>query len=276
MNSEVKQYRVFGANINGSITGGKRIAVIESADSSQYVALAMESGAPLTAFVAARDETAVTVRYFRKDGAEKPESDSGALVVAHHVSSGVGCRVVAPGGTLEVTSEDGAYWSAQGDHHVLPARLREDVWLEALQVSLAQRDSGLEVLCAGTLEKHNLIVPVWEDALNRLKPKFDLLTAHLLETGINGVILAAFGANRAHVHYRFFAPHRGIVEDNAGSYTLATLCGYLASLAVGGAYNLGGSQGYATGKPSSLRAKYIAASTTALAVSVGGAVQEVV
>ncbi|NJK46470.1 MAG: hypothetical protein HC933_21455 [Pleurocapsa sp. SU_196_0] len=159
MNSESKQYRVFGANINGSITGGKRIAVIQSADSSRYAALALDSGAPLTAFVSARDEATVNVRYFKKDGSEKPESDSGALVVAHHVSSGGGCRVVAPGGTLEVTAEEGAYWSAQGDHHVLPARLGEDAWLEALQVSLAQRDSGLEVLCAGSLEKHNLIVP---------------------------------------------------------------------------------------------------------------------
>ena len=271
----MKQYRVFGANIGGSITGGKRVAVVEAATSSEFVVQAMASGAPLTAFITARDAESVTVRFFKKDGAEKLESDSGALVVAHHAGIDA-CRVVTPGGALEVRLEDGARWSAQGDHHVLPARLAESDWLAALQVSNAQRDNGLEVLCAGSLAKHNLIVPIWEDALNRLKPDWDLLTARLSETGINGAILAAFGTNRSHVDFRFFAPHRGLREDNAGSYSLASLCGYLAPLAINGTYNLSASQGYATGKPSSLRAKYIARNAVAIAVSIGGMVEEIV
>jgi PhzF family phenazine biosynthesis protein len=275
----MKQYRVFGANIGGSITGGKRVAVVDSAVSSspalsEHSALAMASGAPLTAFITAQDASSVTVRFFKKDGTEKLESDSGALVIAHHVGMDT-CRVIAPGGALEVRLEDGARWSAQGDHHVLPARLSEEAWLAALQVSQAQRDTGLEVLCAGSLEKHNLIVPVWEDALNRLKPDWELLSAHLEETGINGAILAAFGTNRAQVNFRFFAPHKGLREDNAGSYSLASLCGYLAPLAVNGTYNLSASQGYATGKPSSLRAKYIARNAVALNVNVGGTVEEI-
>jgi predicted PhzF superfamily epimerase YddE/YHI9 len=271
----MKQYRVFGTNIGGSVTGGKRVVVIDSAASGEFAAQAMSSGAPLTAFITVQETSSVTVQFFRKDGTEKSESDSGALVVAHHVGMDA-CRVVAPGGALEVKFEEGARWSAQGDHHVLPARLAESDWLAALQVSDAQRDRALEVLCAGSLEKHNLIVPVWEDALNRLKPNWDLLAARLEETGINGAILASFGANRSHVNFRFFAPHKGLREDNAGSYSLASLCGYLAPLAVNGTYNLSAAQGYATGKPSSLRAKYIARNAVAIAVGVGGTVEEVV
>lgn len=272
--SHLKQYRVFGALIGSSVTGGKRIAVCDASSSdTDFAAAATASGAPLTAFILARDEASVTVRFFKKDGSEKLESDSGALVVAHHVD--MGCRVVMSAAALTVKLEDGAYWSAQGEHHVLPAKRPEADWLEALQIAQPQRDSELDVLCAGSLEKHNLIVPIWDDALNRLKPDWDVLAARLEESGINGAIVAAFGANRSHVNFRFFAPHKGLREDNAGSYSLASICGYLAPLAVNGVYNLSAGQGYATGKPSSLRAKYIVRDATALAVNVGGTVEEI-
>jgi predicted PhzF superfamily epimerase YddE/YHI9 len=271
---QAKQYRVFGATINNSVTGGKRVAVLEIPSDADFGAIARETGVPLTAFITAKDADSVNVRYFNKDGSEKPESDSAALVVAHHLG-GVR-RVVAPGGTLEVTRDEDLYWTAQGEHHVLPPQRSEDEWLAALNVSQTQRERDLEVLCAGSPEKHNVIVPVWEDALNRLKPDWDMLAELLEGSGVNGAILAAFGANRSHVNFRFFAPHRGLKEDNAGSYSLATLCGYLAPLAVNGTYNLGASQGFATGKPSSLRAKYTVRNATALMVRVGGAVVEVV
>ncbi len=271
--SEFKQYRVFGALIGLSVTGGKRVAVMDASSDTDFAAAATASGAPLTALIVARDDQGVTVRFFKKDGSEKLESDSGALVVAHHI--GAGCRVVMTDGELTVKLEDGAYWSGQGEHHVLPAKRPEAEWLEALQIAQPQLDTALEVLCAGSLAKHNLIVPIWDDALNRLKPDWDLLSNRLEESGINGAIVAAFGANRSHVNFRFFAPHKGLREDNAGSYSLASLCGYLAPLAVNGVYNLSAGQGYATGKPSSLRAKYIVRDATALAVNVGGTVEEI-
>lgn len=271
--SDSKQYRVYGALIGASVTGGKRVAVMDAEADTDLAAAAGASGAPLTAFILARDDLSVTVRFFKKDGSEKLEGDSGALVVAHHV--GMGRRVVMPASELTVKMEDGAYWSGQGEHHVLPAKRSEDQWLEALQIAHSQRDTGLEVLCAGSLEKHNLIVPIWDDALNRLKPDWDVLAARLEESNINGAIVAAFGANRSHVNFRFFAPHKGLREDNAGSYSLASICGYLAPLAVNGVYNLSAGQGYATGKPSSLRAKYIVRDATALAVNVGGTVEEI-
>ncbi len=272
--SDAKQYRVFGALIGSSVTGGKRVAVMNASSDTDFAAAASATGAPLTAFILARDDLSVTVRFFKKDGTEKLESDSGALVVAHHI--GMGCRVVMPASELTVKLEDDAYWSGQGEHHVLPAKRPEADWLEALQIAQPQRDTALDVLCAGSLDKHNLIMPIWDDALNRLKPNWDVLAQYLEESGINGAMVAAFGANRSHVNFRFFAPHKGLREDNAGSYSLASLCGYLAPLAVNGVYNLSAGQGYATGKPSSLRAKYIVRDATALAVNVGGTVEEIV
>ncbi len=275
----MKQYRVFGRTLNGVTTGGKRVAVAESPDSNQMSEVAQASESSLTAFIVSSDTNTADVRYFNRSGQEKPDSDSGALVVAHHLASGqleTGFVVTTGGGSLTVKLEDGAYWSAQGDHHVLPSPLTDETWLADLNVSNAQRDPELSLFGAGTVDKYNLIVPVRDDALNRLKPDFDALSAHLLETGINGAILAAFGTNRAQVNFRFFAPHKGLREDNAGSFTLASLCGYLASLASNGVYNLTGAQGYAMGKPSSLRAKFIARDGVALAVGVGGTVEEVV
>lgn len=265
----MRQYRVFGATINGSVTGGKRVAVLDGADFT----LAASSGAPLTAFITGRDASSVTVRFFNKDGTEKLESDSGALVVAHHAFGG-NARVVMPGGTLEVWFEHSAYWSAQGAHTRLPSPLPDEAWLEALNVADAQCDRNLGIHCAGSSAKHNVVVPVWDDVLNRLKPNWERLETLLRDSGVNGAILAAFGTNRAHVNFRFFAPHKGVLEDNAGSYSLASLCGYLAALGSDGTYSLTAGQGYATGKPSSLRAQFRVRDHTALEASVGGTVEE--
>jgi PhzF family phenazine biosynthesis protein len=267
-------YRVFGTKTGSSSTGGKRFAVVDVDASSDLETLARGSGAPITAFVTARDEVGVHVRFFNKSGAEKLESDSGALAVAHHVGASQGCTVVSPAGSLEVRFEDGLYWTDQGDHHVLPLKLSVDAWLEALNAGHNDLEPRLDVLCGGTQAKHNVVVPVTSFALNRIKPRFEQLAQTCLEAGVNGVILAAMTSSRADVEFRFFAPHKGIQEDNAGSFTLASLCGYEAAHVSSGALDLTAAQGYATGKPSSLRARFEVRDNTALEVRVGGTVEE--
>jgi PhzF family phenazine biosynthesis protein len=186
-------------------------------------------------------------------------------------SSGV---LISPAGSLEVQVKDGLYWTNQGDHHVLPLKLSVEAWLEALNAGRNDLEPRLDVLCAGTAVKHNVVVPVSEFALNRIKPRFDLLARTCLEAGVNGVILACLTSSRADLEFRFFAPHKGIQEDNAGSFSLASLCGYEAAHVSSGACDLSAAQGYATGKPSSLRARFEVLNNAALEVRVGGTVEE--
>jgi PhzF family phenazine biosynthesis protein len=267
-------YRVFGMKTGASSTGGKRFAVVDADDSSDLQALARDSGAPITAFVTARESSVIRVRFFNKNGDEKLESDSGALAVAHHVGTTSSCNVVSPAGSLEVRFEDGLYWTNQDDHHVWPLKLEVDAWLEALNAGRNDLDPKLDALCAGTQAKHNVVVPVTEFALNRVKPRFESLAQTCLEAGVNGVILACLTSSRADLEFRFFAPHKGVQEDNAGSFTLASLCGYEAAHVSSGALDLTAAQGYATGKPSSLRARFQVQNNVALEVRVGGTVEE--
>jgi PhzF family phenazine biosynthesis protein len=251
-------YDVFSA----AQDGGKRFAVLESLPESVMPEIAAESDAPITAFL---EQT--SVRFFTKAGKEKLESDSGALVVAHHL--GKSCTVRMRGGDLAVTLEDGYAWTNQPDTHILPLVGDQNTWLEALNIS--QLEDGLTMLGAGTLEKHNLIVPVKESALKQT-PDSDKLAELLQAHNLNGCIVAAFVSSRANLEYRFFAPHKGLPEDNAGSFSLASLCGYLAAHTPSGMYDRVAAQGYQMGKPSELRARFVARDSTALAVRVGGRV----
>jgi PhzF family phenazine biosynthesis protein len=267
----MKMYDVF----SGGPNGGKRFGVVDEAlPESVMSEVAISSNAALTAFIFhGKRSSPVEVRFFNNKGKEKLESDSGALVVAHHVGSS--CTVSMRGGNLEVTLEDGAYWTSQGDHHILPLRGEQDAWLEVLGLTQNDLEPGLTLLCAGTLEKHNLIVPVTPRALDAMHPDFEALANLLNMHQINGVIPAAFVSKRANLDFRFFAPHKGLLEDNAGSFSLASLCGYQAAHTPSGVYDLTAAQGYAMNKPSSLRAKFIARDSMALAVRIGGMVEAV-
>jgi predicted PhzF superfamily epimerase YddE/YHI9 len=274
----VKYYDIFKAETNG----GKRFAVIdESLPESVMPEIAISSNAPITAFIikpvgaglaSPEPAKAISVRFFTNAGKEKLESDSGALVVAHHF--GHSCSVQMQGGVLEVGFEDGVVWAAQPDTHILPLPSDSLPWLEALNLQESDLESGLMLMCAGTLEKHNLIVPIRESALN-LEPNFGFLTDLLKAHGLNGCVVVSFLSSRGNLEYRFFAPHKGLLEDNAGSFSLASVCGYLAAHSPSGFYDQVAAQGFQMGKPSELRARFIARDGVALAVRVGGKVESV-
>ncbi len=255
----------------GNPLGGKRFVLMDQPVPPENMPdIACSSGAPITVFVGERSGSSVHVRFFNASGTEKPESDSGAMVVAHHLGSG--CRVVAPGGSLEVTLEQDLCWTVQGDHHIAPLEMTESVWLEALGLEARNLEPMYNTLAAGRLEKQNVIVPVRFDALDAVKPNLGRVAELNRQTNTNGVILACFDSPRANLDYRFFAPAKGISEDNAGSFTLASLCGYRAAHTGSGVYDLTAAQGYAMGKPSSLRVRYFARDSVAISVRVGGRV----
>ena len=271
MSLELHQYVVFAPG--GNPLGGKRFALLEEAglELSDVQGVARGSGAPITVFVGERSGLSVHVRFLNASGKEKPESDSGALVVAQHIGSG--CRVVAPGGWLEVTLEHELCWTAQGDHHIVPLETTESDWLGALGLEARNLEPMYNILAAGNLEKQNVIVPVRFDALDAVKPDLERVAELNRQTNTNGLIVACFDSPRANLDYRFFALAKGIQEDNAGSFTLASLCGYRAAYTGSGVYDLTAAQGYAMGKPSSLRVRYFARDSVALSVRVGGRVE---
>ncbi len=294
----MKYYNVFKANTNG----GKQFAVMsEPILESTMPEIAVSSNASITIFITktvgaglvpalteleqiaksqSRETTRVSptknvvqVRFFTNKGKEKLESDSGALVVAFHL--GQNCTVQMQGGSLAVTLEDGYVWAAQPDTHILPCPSDSLPWLEALNLQESDLEPELTILCAGTLEKHNLIVPIKESALE-FSPNFEALGALLKTFDLNGCIAVSFGSSKANLEYRFFAPHKGLLEDNAGSFSLASLCGYKAAHMPSGLHDLVAAQGFQMGKPSELRVRFLSRDSVALAVRVGGQVKSVV
>ncbi len=271
MSLEIHQYSGFAPE--GNLEGGKKFALVDTPVPLEIMPeIAQGSGAPLTAFITGQNEARVEVRFFSASGKEKLESDSGALVVAHHF--GRSCTVIAPGGSLPVTLEDGVCWTAQGDQHLVPLVGQESDWLDALGLEAGMLETMFGVHCAGQMDKFNVIVPVRSEALDAIKPDLERITELQRETGVNGVIVVAFDSLRANVDLRFFAPAKGILEDNAGSNTLASVCGYRAAHLLSGVHDVIAAQGYAMGQPSSLRARYIARDSVALMVRVGGIVRE--
>ncbi len=274
----MKYYDVFKAAANG----GKRFAIIdEPTPESIMPEIAVSSNAPITAFItkpvgarlaSPNHAKAVLVRFFTNAGKEKLESDSGALVVAHHL--GQNCTVQMQASILEVEIKDGIAWAAQPDTHILPLPSESLPWLEALNLQISDLETELSVLCAGTLEKHNVIVPVRESALE-FSPNFEVLGQLLKIHNLNGCIVVSFTSSRANLEYRFFAPHKGLLEDNAGSFSLASLCGYKAAHMPSGVHDLVAAQGFQMDKPSELRARFFSRDSMALAVRVGGLVESV-
>ena len=268
----LEHYSVFApAN---HLEGGKRFALTsDHALESDMPEIARSSGAPLTAFITGIAGARVDVRFFSSAGKEKPESDSGALVVAHHLGSS--CKVIMPGGELPVELESGAAWTFQGDFHIWPTEIGESEWLEALGIEANDLDPFHKMHEAGNSEKRNVIVSVNFNALDSIKPNLERVAELNAKTETNGLILAAFDSPRAIADFRFFAPCKGILEDNAGSFTLASLCGYRAAYMAGGTYRWTVAQGYAMAQPSSLMARFSTRESMAQSVRVGGIVRKV-
>ena len=269
---KLEYYSVFAPEDH--LEGGKRFALtLDHVLESDMPEIARSSGAPLTAFITGTSGSRVEVRFFSSAGKEKPESDSGALVVAHHLGSS--CTVVTPGGELPVELESGAAWTFQGDFHIWPTGFEESEWLEALGVPATALDPFHKIHEAGNSEKRNVIVSVNFNALDQIKPNLERVAELNAKTDTNGLILAAFDSPRAIADFRFFAPRKGILEDNAGSFTLASLCGYRAAYMAGGTYRWTVAQGFAMTQPSTLLAKFSTRESMAQSVRVGGVVRKV-
>jgi PhzF family phenazine biosynthesis protein len=269
---KLERYSVFAPESH--LEGGKHFALVtESVAIEDMPEVARSSGVPLTAFITETSGARVNVRFFSSAGREKPESDSGALVVAHHLGSS--CTVVMPGGELPVALESGAAWTFQGDFHIWPTVFDESEWLEALGISSSDLDPFHKIHEAGNSDKRNVVVSVNYSVLDQIKPNLERVSELNTRTDTNGLIVAAFDSPRAIADFRFFAPKKGILEDNAGSFTLASLCGYRAAYMAGGTYRWTVAQGFAMGKPSSLLARFSTRESMAQSVRVGGIVRKV-
>jgi PhzF family phenazine biosynthesis protein len=268
----LEHYSVFAPETH--LEGGKHFALVsESVALEDMPEIARSSGSPLTAFITGTSGSRVNVRFFSNTGKEKPESDSGALVVAHYLGSS--CTVVMSGGELPVELESGAAWTFQGDFHIWPSEFDENEWLEALGSSSSDLDPFHKIHEAGNSDKRNVVVSVNFSALDQIQPNLERVAELNTRTDTNGLIVAAFDSPRAIADFRFFAPKKGILEDNAGSFTLASLCGYRAAYMAGGTYRWTVAQGFAMGKPSSLLARFSTRESMAQSVRVGGVVRRI-
>jgi PhzF family phenazine biosynthesis protein len=269
---KLEHYSVFAPESH--LEGGKQFALVsDSVALEDMPEIACSSGVPLTAFITGTSGARVNVRFFSSAGKEKLESDSGALVVAHHLGSS--CTVIMPGGELPVELESGAAWTFQGDFHIWPTVFDESEWLEALGISSSDLDPFHKIHEAGNSDKRNVVVSVNFNALDQIKPDLERIAELNAKTDTNGLIVAAFDSPRAIADFRFFAPRKGILEDNAGSFTLASLCGYRAAYMAGGTYRWTVAQGFVMGKPSSLLTKFNTRESVAQSVRVGGIVRKV-
>lgn len=274
---KLEHYTVFAA----APGGGKHIAVTEAENltTDEMQVIARESGAPLTGFILGEDHSGVLIKFFTPTK-EKLESDSGALVVAEHRwRKGlveVFMRANMNGNVLPVSGvgHGGRWFSEQGSTNAFQLELAASQILEVLGLSSADLHSDF-VVGAGGANKINIIVPVKNSStVDAIKPDLEAMKNLSHDSKTNGLIVFAPDQTRgADVDLRFFAPAKGILEDNAGSYTLSSLCGYLvAAQQLEGQQKLTATQGFAFGRPSKLKATFEADDGKALAIRVGGEV----
>lgn len=280
----IHHYSVFAA----APGGGKHVAIVEGVDNPvDMLKIAAESGAPLTGFILTSSENHAEVRFF-SPLREKGSSDSGALVVAEHLcrQERVQDRLNVQMGEerLEVFRQDEKWWSEQEDtwEHRLEVDIPE--LAAALDLDWQDIDWSKDVRVAGN-SKLNILVPV--DRPDEVKPDQEAIAQLNRATRTNGVVIfrgpfrrirfslsnSADQEEDSHqIELRFFAPAKGILEDNAGSYTLASLAGYLAWFWQGPQkYEV--LQGVAMGKPSRLWLRYQSDGHKAVDVCVGGQVE---
>lgn len=271
--SALAVYRVFGFQANG----GKILAVTSPSvlSTAEMQQMAAQSGQPLVAFAQVDNPRQVTARFFNTKR-EKGPSDSGAMAVAEHFRRlgqvGEGVRLEMGEEGLELVYEDQKWWTLQGDFGPAEPVTDPEPLLE--QLGLATHFPAIWSGAMGS-SRHNLIV--WlprEQDLMGWQPPMESLTAWLESHGTNGLVVAQWLTYPSQVALRFMAPHRGLPEDNAGSYTLASLCGYLSAEVLGtGFYQVEALQGQAMNQTSQLWARFEVEDGLALGVEVGGAVE---
>ncbi|WP_027882994.1 PhzF family phenazine biosynthesis protein [Meiothermus rufus] len=281
--SVIAHYSVFAA----APGGGKQFAVVEGVDDPVNMQrIAAGSGAPLTAFILGVSAASAAVRFF-SPSKEKGSSDSGALAVAEHLrrtgQGGERLRVRMGEEELEVFYAGGLWWSRQEDTRRHELELDVRALIAALNLDWLDIDWHKGIRAAGNT-KRNLIVPADPDGVN---PDLEAIAEINRATGTNGVVVFGgpfrrirfdpFNPDRQtvdshQIELRFFAPAKGIPEDNAGSYTLASLCGYLAWFWEG-QQECEVLQGMAMGKPSRLWARYESDGNRAMNIQVGGSVE---
>lgn len=286
---KIYHYSVFAA----APGGGKQFAIVEGVtDPTEMQRIAASSGQPLTGFILNVDSGLAEVRFFSTTK-EKGSSDSGALVVGEHLRrvGAIQVRVIvdAGGERLKIFNRESLWWSLQENMSVKPTNVQKDFLMRALGLKplAIDEDWRYDIRCIGG-SKVNLVVPVpWGDySLASIKPDLDAITQINQSTHTNGVVafIVPFqlgdSANRPkfyldslpNTYLRFFAPAKGIPEDNAGSYTVASICGYFADYAPSYSRFVAW-QGEVMGKPSQLFVHSSNRDGVAKNIQVGGKVE---
>lgn len=265
---KIHHYSVFAA----APGGGKQFAIAEGVSNPlQMQQIAAQSGQPLTGFILNAGTERVEARFFSPTK-EKGASDSGALVVAEHLrrQGAIQDRVLVQMGEegLEVCYQDEKWWSRQEDITTQRANFNVSMLLDILGTRAL---AGLLELLVGK-SKINVFIPVeHEGVLRGIHPQMDTLEVFQKATKHNGYVVCVLNSG-ADVSLRFFSPAKNIPEDNAGSYTVASVCGYFAKNFMGKVH-LGFLQGEAMGKPSRLYAHFDAENGTAKNIMVGGKIE---
>lgn len=259
-----------------SATGGKVIAVCEDASDSEFQSIAKQNasryGAPITAFITEYGQDHVSLRFFNAQK-EKGDSDSGAIVALAHLRSRGELDEAVQVNMQEVMParlEQGMYHLKQGDATAWSVEADLDLVCEALQIDRTDLDLRYPIMAAST-SRPNLVVPLTAEGLRSAKTHLELVTDLNHATQTRGLIFVCL---EGEISFRYTAPLKNIVEDNAASNTYATLCGYLAKVGIleDGSQRLSVTQAVAIKKPSRLNALFTVQNGEAKDIWVGGLV----
>lgn len=283
--NNVYHYSVFAA----ARGGGKQFAIVEGVDNPvEMQRIAAQTGQPLTGFILNTGAELVEARFFSPTK-EKGASDSGALVIGEHLRqlgwAGDRLTVQMEGEGLEVFyrrhangsigNKETLWWSQQENTWESNMALDYDELLSALGLTKSDLPIWSKPRVVGG-HKLNAVIPVAGiEGLDNLTPNMKRIADIQQKNGINGVV-AMTVSKRGLPDFRFFSPAKGLSEDNAGSYTVASLCAYVAversTEAVRAKWLLDAVQGYAMNKPSKLFAEFYAVEGGAEDICIGGQV----
>ncbi len=281
-------YRVLAAP--DAATGGKHIAVFESADTAKgnLQAQAQDAGAGVSVFIDKVVPEGVFLEVYSPAG-RKGESDSGALAALRHLQERGDVADLASvwmDGQEFAAQLCGGEWllkQGQAQASVLaldPAQATAVVGLRAADVrpnTPLVRSATLNA--DGSLGRANLLLAVTDHAaLDRAQPQPEAIAGLNRDTDTLGLIVYTVpGRLREDTDFRYFAPLKNITEDNASSNTFATLVAGLSVLGLLSAKEpvFRASQGYAQGKPSRLTAQATLYAGGANDLWVGGQAQKV-